>query len=97
MFARDEVKEAKPGKGRGKRNQTTPTSDGMAHALYEGDWKLVLDIADEPAALYDLAADLKEQHNLLSVPAQAQRVTDMTQLYRQVRKSSRSVPLRVLP
>jgi arylsulfatase A-like enzyme len=91
MFARDEVTEAKPGKG--KRNRNAPSSDGMAHALYEGDWKLVLDIADQPAALYDLAADLTEQHNLLPVPAHAQRVTEMTQLYRQVRNSTRSVPL----
>ena len=72
-------------------------SGGMAHAVYCGDWKLTLGIDDEPAALYNLAADLAEQHNLLAVPAHAERVTEMTLLYRQMRKSQRSVPMPSLP
>ncbi|HAK95414.1 MAG TPA: hypothetical protein DCM87_10510 [Planctomycetes bacterium] len=66
-------------------------SQGMAHALREGSWKLVLDIeGDKPAALYDLAADLGEQKNLIDDPAQAERVTHMEKLYRDIRASKRS-------
>lgn len=68
-------------------------SQGMAHALREGSWKLVLDIEhDKPAALYNLADDLTEQNNLIADPAQADRVARMEQLYRDIRKSDRSTP-----
>ena len=53
-------------------------SDGMAHALREGSWKLTFDIQDKPAALYDLAADLGELNNLISDPAQAERFVKET-------------------
>ncbi|MBI5387907.1 MAG: arylsulfatase [Verrucomicrobia bacterium] len=66
-------------------------SHGMAHALREGPWKLVLDIEhDKPAALYNLADDLSEQKNLIADAAQAERVKRMEQLYREIRASKRS-------
>ncbi len=67
-------------------------SDGMAHALYEGDWKLIIDIADQPAALYDLKSDLIESNNLVADPAQAERVQGMEKAYREIRASKRSTP-----
>jgi arylsulfatase A-like enzyme len=68
-------------------------SHGMAHALREGTWKLVLDIEnDKPAALYDLADDLAEQKNLISDPAQVERVKRMEKIYRDIRASKRSTP-----
>lgn len=71
------------------------SSHGMAHALYEGAWKLVFDIADLPAALYDLAADPAEKTNLLSAPEQAVRITRMTEAYRTIRTTPRSAPFDV--
>lgn len=82
LFARDDA-DAKAGKA--KRKQVQPASDGIAHALYEGDWKLVLDIADRPAALYDLASDLIESRNLIADPAQAGRLKRMEAAYRAIR------------
>lgn len=71
----------------------TSGSDGMAHALREGPWKLVLDIAnDKPAALYNLDEDLAEQKNLLAEAAQADRIVRMEKLYREIRASKRSTP-----
>ena len=64
----------------------------MAHALREGPWKLVLDIQDQPAALYNLAEDLAELKNLIKEPAQAERVKRMEKLYRDIRASKRSTP-----
>jgi arylsulfatase A-like enzyme len=69
-------------------------SDGMAHALREGPWKLVLDIEhNSPAALYNLADDLVEQRNLVADPAQAERVQRMEKIYRGIRASKRSTPV----
>lgn len=69
-------------------------SDGMAHALREGPWKLVFDIEhDQPAALYNLADDLAEQKNLIADPAQTDRIRRMERLYREIRGSKRSVPV----
>lgn len=66
-------------------------SDGMAHALRDGPWKLVLDIAqDKPAALYHLANDLAEKKNLIADPAHAARIQRMEKLYRDIRASKRS-------
>lgn len=66
-------------------------SHGMAHALREGPWKLVFDIEhDKPVALFNLAEDLAEQKNLISEPAQANRVQQMEKLYRATRASKRS-------
>ncbi len=62
-------------------------SDGMAHALYIGDWKLVTDIADEPVALYDLKNDPAERDNRITEPAQAIRTQEMTATYRAIRGS----------
>ena len=68
-------------------------SDGMAHALREGPWKLVLDIEhDKPAALYNLDDDLAERKNLIGDPAQAARVQRLEKLYREIRASKRSTP-----
>ncbi len=70
-----------------KLKRVESTSDGMAHALYEGDWKLVLDIADHPAALYDLKNDLVERRNLITEAEQAARVKSMEATYRAIRAS----------
>ena len=60
-------------------------SHGMAHALYEGDFKLMLDVNnDAPAALYDLKNDLAEQKNLIAEPAHADRVKRMEATYRAI-------------
>jgi arylsulfatase A-like enzyme len=67
-------------------------SDGMAHALYDGTWKLVLNIEDQPAALYDLQNDPTEVHNLIAEEVQAKRVKAMEQSYREIRRSKRSAP-----
>jgi arylsulfatase A-like enzyme len=68
------------------------TSDGMAHAIYDGDWKLVFNIEDQLAALYDLKNDLNESRNLIVDTAQAARVKQMEQRYREIRASKRSTP-----
>jgi arylsulfatase A-like enzyme len=68
-------------------------SDGMAHALYEGDWKLITDIKDAPAALYDLKNGLAERRNLLADAAQAERVKAMEKVYREIRASKQSAEL----
>ncbi len=69
-------------------------SDGMAHALREGAWKLVFDIEhNQPTALYNLADDLKEQKNLINDEAQKERVARMDKLYRGIRSSTRSTPV----
>ncbi len=87
------------GKGKGKAprkprpaNAETLPSHGIAHALYEDHFKLVFDIQDQPAALYDLKADRAEQKNLIGEAAHAGRVESMTQAYRQIRSSKRSTP-----
>ena len=68
-------------------------SDGMAHALYEGDWKLVIDISDKPAALYDLKNDLAERHNLVADAPQAEFVNRLEKTYREIRASKQSTIL----
>ena len=68
-------------------------SDGMAHALYEGGWKLVINISDQPAALYDLQTDPAERLNLVADPAHAARVQAMEKTYREIRASKRSAIL----
>ncbi len=69
-------------------------SDGMAHALREGPWKLVFNIEhDKPVALYNLAEDLAEQTNLIADAAQADRVQRLTQRYREIRSPQRSMPV----
>ena len=73
------------------KKQGSP-SDGMAHALYEGDWKLIINIEDKPAALYDLKADILEAHNLIAESTQAERVQRMEKSYRDIRASKRSRP-----
>ncbi|MBN2451697.1 MAG: sulfatase-like hydrolase/transferase [Lentisphaeria bacterium] len=68
-------------------------SDGMAHALREGPWKLVLDIEhNRPVALYNLDEDLAETRNRFSEPQQAERIRRMEQAYRDIRASARSTP-----
>jgi len=67
-------------------------SDGMAHALREGPWKLTFDLQDKAVALYNLAEDLPERKNRIDDPAQADRVKRMDRMYRDIRKSRRSLP-----
>ena len=77
---------------RGHFSATSPTptarpgsaSDGMAHAHYDGDWKLTIDIRDKPAALYHLKTDLIENNNLIANPAQAERIKAMEQAYLEI-------------
>ena len=73
--------------------KTRSTSDGMAHALYEGDWKLVIDLSDQPAALYDLKNDLAERHNLIGDLGQAVRVRTMEETYCEIRASKASAAI----
>ena len=69
------------------------SSDGMAHALREGPWKLVFDIEhDQPVAIYYLSGDLTESKNLIKEPTQVERVKRMEKLYRDIRASKRSTP-----
>ena len=69
-------------------------SDGMAHALREGPWKLVFNIEhDKPVALYNLDDELVEQQNLIADAAQSERIQRMEKLYREIRASRRSVPV----
>jgi arylsulfatase A-like enzyme len=75
-----------------KRRLKERSSDGMAHALYEGHWKLVIGMTDEPAALYNLADDPAEQKNLIDASNEASRVHAMASVYREIRGSKRSVP-----
>ena len=68
-------------------------SQGMAHALREGPWKLVFDIAgDQPVALYNLDLDLAEQTNHFAEAEQAGRIAEMEKAYREIRASARSTP-----
>ncbi|HOD84572.1 MAG: Choline-sulfatase [Planctomycetes bacterium ADurb.Bin126] len=68
-------------------------SDHMAHAILAGEWKLLIDMANRPAALYHLSDDPSEQKNLISDPAQAERVKHMNETYRTIRASRRSTPI----
>ncbi|MFA6546130.1 MAG: sulfatase-like hydrolase/transferase [Limisphaerales bacterium] len=76
-------------KSANKAKRSNSGSDGMAHALYEGNWKLIVDIKDQPAALYDLKADLVEEKNLIADPAQTDRVKKMEETYRAIRASKK--------
>ena len=68
-------------------------SDGMAHALREGPWKLVFDIEhDKPAALYNLPTTSPSRRTSSPIPAHAARVKAMEKLYRDIRASKRSTP-----
>jgi arylsulfatase A-like enzyme len=69
-------------------------SDGMAHALRAGPWKLVFDIEhNAPVALYNLSDDLTEQKNLIADEAQKDRIARMDKIYRDIRSSKRSTPI----
>ena len=59
----------------------------MSHAIYEGHWKLVMDIRDEPAALYDLKNDRAESTNLIAEISQVDRVARLCRAYFQIRQS----------
>jgi arylsulfatase A-like enzyme len=85
LFRREPEAGGKAAKGKAKKKSGTP-SDGIAHALYEGDWKLIFDIGeDKPAALYNLKTDLIERNNLIADPNQTERVKAMTTTYRAIR------------
>jgi arylsulfatase A-like enzyme len=75
-----------------KAKKSNPSSHGMAHALREGDWKLTIDMQDEPAALYNLKSDLAEKNNRIAESSQQARVKRMMEAYRAIRSSKRSTP-----
>ncbi|MCX6895599.1 MAG: arylsulfatase [Verrucomicrobia bacterium] len=81
------------GKRQGPVGKDSKASDGMAHAVYEGDWKLLINIKDEAAALYDLKADLAEKTNLLAEVSQAERVKRLEKIYRDIRASKTSTAI----
>ncbi len=95
LFGKEPDAGGKAGKRQLKKNGTT--SDGMAHALYDGDWKLVLDIADKPAGLFDLKNDLAERNNLIGDPSQVERVKAMEKTCQETRasKASSTAPGRI--
>lgn len=99
--ARARTKAARKGKGAAKARPAELAalpSQGIAHALYEGDFKLMLDVKhDAPAALYDLKHDLAEQKNLIDDPSQTDRVKRMEATYRAIRASKRSVDIVAAP
>jgi arylsulfatase A-like enzyme len=72
-------------------------SDGMAHALLVGEWKLTMGLDDQPAALYHLVPDPTERNNLIAEPAERARLQQLTALYREIRASRRSVPASAVP
>jgi hypothetical protein len=63
----------------------------MGFALFQGDWKLILS-KNKPCALYDLKNDLGEERNLISDPAQTERISGMLADYLAIRKSPRGTP-----
>ena len=66
-------------------------SDGMAHALREGPWKLVFNIEhDKPVALYNLADDLGRAEESVRRCRPGGAVKRMEKLYREIRASKRS-------
>jgi len=75
------------------RQAKNNASDHMAHALYGGDWKLVIDMADQPAALYDLKNDLAERNNVIGDVGQRERVKSMERTYREIRASKASAAI----
>lgn len=72
---------------------TTVSGMPIASALYMGKWKLAVDDAGKPAALYDLALDPAEERNLLADPKHAARVQAMAEAWASLRASSRSALL----
>lgn len=99
--AKAKAKAARKGKGAAKARPAELAalpSQGIAHALYEGDFKLMLDVKyDAPTALYDLKHDLAEQKNLIGDPSHAGRVKRMEATYRAIRASKRSVDIIAAP
>lgn len=89
LFAKNE----EGGKATKRAAKKAGGSDGMAHALYEGNWKLIINSADTPVALYDLEHDLQERKNLIADPTQAARVQSMAAGYRAIRGSKASTSL----
>lgn len=68
-------------------------SQDISHALFAGNWKLVMDIEnDQPAALYNLETDLVEQRNRIGDVEQSERVKEMYAAYAAIRSSKRSTP-----
>ena len=65
----------------------------MTHAVYDGDWKLVVGESGKGVTLYNLATDLAEEKNLITDPAQAGRVRQMEKQYQWIRSSRRSAIL----
>jgi arylsulfatase A-like enzyme len=56
----------------------------------EGEWMMLLDAGRQPVHLYSLTRDLSQQRDLLSEPAQQDRVTAMRQLF--LRHDSKNDP-----
>jgi hypothetical protein len=70
--------------------------------LRDREWKLIVDwrssapgkapVVGEPLGLYDLAADLAEENDLLNDLGQRRRIETMLQKYREISASKRSTP-----
>jgi arylsulfatase A-like enzyme len=71
-----------------------PTPDGMEYAIRQGNWKLILNGLSNPAALFNLANDIYEVHNMLDqMPA---KVTEMQERFERYRKDVDSDPVKRL-
>ena len=71
-----------------------PTPDGMEYAIRQGNWKLILNGLGNPAALFNLADDIYEVHNMLDqMPA---KVTEMKERFERYRKDVDSDPVKRL-
>jgi len=89
--AQSQATEREAGPGAARKDGTKNGRRGIAHALYVGDWKLVLNDDGKGVSPYNLAEDLAEKHDLIASPEQASRIRQMQKRYGEIRKSKRSV------
>lgn len=90
LFGKDEEGQ-KDKSAKRKLKKQGSDSDDMGHAVYVGDWKLMIGIDDQPAALYDLKNDIVEHNNLIA--SQPERAQAMAKLYREIRASESGAKL----
>jgi hypothetical protein len=63
-------------------------NQGLAMAIREGQWKLIVDLDYNVSGLYDLANDLPETTNLMDDPSQATRIQSMRERLVQLRNAA---------